>query len=130
MEIAIDGALRGTGTGVHRSWAKRTLKTLFPSIGDIRFEAEWYGLIGLTNDHLPRFHTLDRNVLSVSGYNGRGIAPGTVLGRSLAGYILEPVNERDFPLPVSSLTPPTFRVCREAIYEAGAQLVHLVDSRL
>jgi glycine/D-amino acid oxidase-like deaminating enzyme len=124
------GALRGTGTGVHRAWAKRNLKTLFPSIGDIRFEAGWYGLIGLTDDHLPRFHKLDRNVLSVSGYNGRGIAPGTVFGRSLAGYILEQFSERDFPLPVSLLTPPNFRACREAIYEAGAQFVHLLDSRL
>ena len=30
------GALRGTGTAIHRSWARRTLKTLFPNIGDIQ----------------------------------------------------------------------------------------------
>jgi glycine/D-amino acid oxidase-like deaminating enzyme len=123
------GALRGTGTAVHRAWAKRTLKTLFPDLGDIRFEAEWYGLIGMTENNLPRFHKLARNVLAVSGYNGRGIAPGTVFGRSLAACILGQTSEQDFPLPASPPTKPSFRAAREAFYEAGAQLVHLIESR-
>ena len=42
----------------------------------------------MTENNLPRFHKLGRNVLAVSGYNGRGIAPGTVFGRSLAACIL------------------------------------------
>ena len=123
------GALRGTGIAIHRSWARRTLKTLFPNIGDVRFESEWYGLIGMTENNLPRFHKLARNVLAVSGYNGRGIAPGTVFGRALAACILGQLDERDFPLPVSSPTPPSFRTAKEVFYEAGAQLVHLVESR-
>jgi L-pipecolate oxidase len=123
------GALRGTGTAIHRSWARRALQTLFPNIGDVRFESEWYGLIGMTENNLPRFHKLAPNVLAVSGYNGRGIAPGTVFGRALASCILGQLDERDFPLPVSSPTPPSFRTAKEAFYEAGAQLVHFVESR-
>ena len=123
------GALRGTGIAIHRSWARRTLKTLFPNIGDVRFESEWYGLIGMTENNLPRFHKLARNVLAVSGYNGRGIAPGTVFGQALAACILGQLDEQDFPLPVSAPTPPSFRTAKEAFYEAGAQLVHLVESR-
>ena len=123
------GALRGTGTAIHRAWARRTLKALFPNIGSVRFESEWYGLIGMTENNLPRFHRLDHNVIAVSGYNGRGIAPGTVFGRALADRILGRLDERDFPLPLSAPTPPRFRTAREAYYEAGAQLAHLVESR-
>jgi glycine/D-amino acid oxidase-like deaminating enzyme len=123
------GALRGTGTSIHRAWARRALNALFPNIGDARFESEWYGLIGMTENNLPRFHKLGHNVIAVSGYNGRGIAPGTVFGRALAARILGQLDERDFPLPLSLPTPPRFRNVREAYYEAGAQLVHLVESR-
>ncbi|ALG72944.1 FAD-dependent oxidoreductase [Azospirillum thiophilum] len=124
------GALKGAGAAVHRAWARRALKRLFPRIGDVRFEAEWYGLIGMTSDNLPRFHKLDRNVLSFCGYNGRGIAPGTVFGRALASHILGQVGEQDLPLPLSMPENPPFRAAKEAYYEVGAQLAHLAGARL
>jgi glycine/D-amino acid oxidase-like deaminating enzyme len=124
------GALRGSGAAVHRSWAKRALKKLFPQIGDVRFEAEWYGLIGMTDDHLPRFHKLAENVFGFSGYNGRGIAPGTTFGHLLALYALGQLEEKDLPLPSSSPIKPKFRSARTALYEVGAQLVHLIEARL
>jgi glycine/D-amino acid oxidase-like deaminating enzyme len=123
------GALKGTGTPVHRAWAKRTLKRLFPQIGDVPFETEWHGLIGMTNDNLPRFHKLGRNVVSFCGYNGRGIAPGTVFGRALASLILGKLAEQDLPLPVSEPTRPAFRTAKELYYEVGAQIVHLAEAR-
>ena len=124
------GALRGTGAAVHRSWARRALKKLFPQIGDVRFEAEWYGLIGMTDDHLPRFHKLAENVFGFSGYNGRGIAPGTTFGRLLALYALGQLDEKDLPLPASEPIKPNFRSARTALYEVGAQFVHLIEARL
>ena len=124
------GALRGSGVAVHRSWAKRALKKLFPQIGEVRFEAEWYGLIGMTDDHLPRFHKLAENVFGFSGYNGRGIAPGTTFGRLLALYALGQLEEKDLPLPASLPIKPNFRSARTALYEVGAQLVHLIEARL
>jgi len=123
------GALKGTGAPVHRAWAKRTLRRLFPQIGDVRFEAEWYGLIGMTEDNLPRFHKLGRNVLSFCGYNGRGIAPGTVFGRALSALILGKLSEQDLPLPVTVPAKPAFRTAKEIFYEVGAQIAHLTDAR-
>ena len=123
------GALRGTGAAVHRSWAKRALKKLFPQIGDVSFESEWYGLIGMTDDHLPRFHKLADNVIGFSGYNGRGIAPGTTFGRLLALHTLGQLDEKELPLPASSPTTPSFRSAKAAYYEVGAQLLHLVQAR-
>ena len=124
------GALRGMGHKIHKDWGQRALARLFPQLAGVTFEHEWYGSIGMTADALPRFHQLDRNVISFSGYNGRGIAPGTVLGRELAKLVLEQICPADLPLPVSSLKAARLRVVRECGYEAGAQLVHSVGARV
>lgn len=123
------GALRGTGAAVHRAWGLRALKKLFPQIGDVRFEAGWFGMIGMTQDNLPRFHRFADNVVGFSGYNGRGIAPGTVFGQALAGYVTATTAEADLPLPLTDPTRPRFRAAKEAGVEIGAQLAHVVDAR-
>jgi len=124
------GALRGAGAAVHSAWAKRSLRKLFPFLGEVSFESAWYGKIGMTADATPRFHRLDRNVIGFSGYNGRGIAPGTVFGRYLARLITGEIGEKDLPLPVTDPREQSFRPLREAYYEAGAQVAHFVGARL
>ena len=123
------GALRGTGVAVHGAWAKRSLRKLFPFLSEVAFESAWYGKIGMTADAMPRFHRLERNVIGFSGYNGRGIAPGTVFGRYLARLITGEIGEKDLPLPLTDPREQSFRPLREAYYEAGAQLAHLVGAR-
>ncbi len=120
------GALRGPGLAVHRAWAKRALKKIFPRVGEVRFEAQWYGMIGMTKDAVPRFHRLADNVVTFCGYNGRGIGPGTVFGRVLADHIGGRIAEKDLPLPVTAPDAPALSSLREAYYEAGAQFAHAV----
>jgi len=124
------GALRGMGRHIHHEWGRRALARLFPQLKNARFEHEWYGTIGMTNNALPRFHQLDRNVVSFSGFNGRGIAPGTVFGRELARLILGEIRLSDLPLPVTPVTSAPLRAVRELGYEAGAQVFHAVDARI
>jgi sarcosine oxidase len=123
------GALRGTGMAVHKAWAARSIRKLFPQIENVAFEAGWYGMIGMTSDSLPRFHTLAPNIISFSGYNGRGIAPGTVFGRLLAEHIVGKIAQADLPLPVTQPKEQGLRAIREGYYEVGAQLAHLVGNR-
>jgi glycine/D-amino acid oxidase-like deaminating enzyme len=124
------GALRGTGVAIHRDWARRAVRKLFPGIGEVAFEAEWYGMIGMTTNALPRFHRFGRNIVSFSGYNGRGIAPGTVFGRCLAEFALGALSEADLPLPVSEPAPAKLRAAFEAYYEVGAQIAHFAGARI
>jgi len=124
------GALRGTGLPIHRAWARRALAKLFPRLAGIAFDGEWYGMIGMTADHLPRFHRLARNIVSFSGYNGRGIAPGTVFGRCLADLALGTIGEADLPLPVTEPKTAPLRHAAEAFYEVGAQAAHFVGARV
>lgn len=88
------GALRGPGVPIHRDWGRRALAKLFPQLEGVTFQSAWYGKIGMTENSLPRFHRLGRNVVSFSGYNGRGIAPGTVFGQCLAQLLLGSIRDR------------------------------------
>ncbi|WP_349959164.1 FAD-binding oxidoreductase [Rhizobium sp. ZPR3] len=123
------GALRNTGTAVHVGWAKRALARLFPELGPVEFEYEWYGKIGMTDNALPRFHRFEQNIVGFSGYNGRGIAPGTVFGQILARHILGELQEVDLPLPITDAKEQPFRGFKESYYEVGAQLAHFSGER-
>lgn len=123
------GALRNTGTSIHRAWAIRSIKRIFPQIRDIEFEAEWYGQIGMTDNAVPRFHKFAENVVAFCGYNGRGIAPGSALGKCMAAHVAGEISEADLPLPLTEAKPQSFRSIKEAYYEAGAQIAHFAGER-
>ena len=123
------GALRGTGVAIHRGWGRRALRRLFPQLDGVAFEYEWHGKIGMTENSLPRFHRLARNVVAFSGYNGRGIAPGTVFGRYLADLALGRITEDDLPLPATEPVAARHRILKETYYEVGAQVAHAATAR-
>ncbi len=124
------GSLRGTGEAVHRAWARRAMRRIFPQLGDVEFETGWFGHIGMTADSTPRFHELAPKVIGFSGYNGRGIAPGTIFGRTLARRILGQSGAEEMPLPVTPPRAASFRAIKGAYYEFGAQAAHLAEGRL
>ncbi len=77
---------------------------MFPDLGPVPFEAAWHGRIAMTPDHLPRILRLAEGLYAPMGYNGRGIAPGTVFGRAMAQLLSGGV-EADLPLPVTAPAP-------------------------
>ena len=109
-------AIGGT-SGLSRRWAARTLRRLFPDLGDVRFERAWHGSIALTPDHLPRIFRLDEGLYTPMGYNGRGITPGTVFGKAMA-ELLAGGREADLPLPISAVKPARGRALMSRLYEA------------
>lgn len=118
------GALRNGADTVHRSFSKRVLGRMYPALGDIRLEHEWFGWIAMTEDNLPRYHELAPNVLNFHGYNGRGIGTGTMFGKVLANRILG--RDGDLPLPAVAEDRVAFRGIKAATYELGAVLAHAV----
>lgn len=123
------GALRGSGAHIHEAWAKRALRKTFPQLGDVTFEFGWFGHIGTTADSLPRFHVFAPNVIGFSGYNGRGIAPGTAFGRVLADFIGGKIGPSELPLPITGIVTPTLRSLKETGYSLGSQAVHFTGAR-
>lgn len=94
------GRVIGGRNGLSRRWAARSIRRLFPGLGAVEIETAWHGSIAMTPDHLPRIHRLADGLYTPIGYNGRGITPGTIFGKSMA-ELLSGGREDDLPLPVS-----------------------------
>jgi glycine/D-amino acid oxidase-like deaminating enzyme len=123
------GALGGWGERAHRAWAMRKVRALFPQLGDVAFEHAWFGRIAVTPDRIPRIQRLGPMGYSIFGYNGRGIAPGTLLGRAFA-EVAATGDERAFPLaPVDAVHASLASPVLELAYDAGAIAAHLIDAR-
>ena len=123
------GSLRGHGAPIHEQWAVRAVRKIFPQLCRPQFASGWFGYIGMTADHMPRFHRFAPRAIGLSGYNGRGIAPATTFGRNLAELVLGRIQEQDLPLPVSGLRGVSLRFLREVVYEYGAQVLHFAGAR-
>ncbi|MCC5989501.1 MAG: FAD-dependent oxidoreductase [Pararhodobacter sp.] len=78
------GWLGRADMALHRAWAARRMAHLYPALAGQPFRHAWFGRIGTTLDALPRLWQPGPGAFGLLGYNGRGIAPGTVLGRVLA----------------------------------------------
>ena len=101
------GKVVGGNDGLSRRWAARTLRRLYPKLGDVTFDSSWHGQIAMTPDHLPRIHRLAEGLYTPIGYNGRGITPGTMFGKAMA-ELLAGGAEEDLPLPITDpKTVPT-----------------------
>lgn len=112
-----------TGGSVHRDWARRGLRALFPNVPEGEWTHAWYGRIGMTRDHLPRLVAPAPGLLAIYGYNGRGIGPGTAFGRALARHLLSG-DPADLPFPLTPTPREPFRALRGLAIEAGARLYH------
>ncbi len=72
---------------------------IYPQLAPLPLEYCWGGLVAMTRDHLPHLHELAPGLLAGLGYNGRGIAMATMMGRLLAHRALgTPAQELGFPV--------------------------------
>lgn len=122
------GQVENWGYQVHKNWAERTIKRVFPQIGNIPLEHGWYGRIAMTPNHIPRFHILGPDFVSVTSYNGRGIGPGSLFGKLLAQYIKNS-SSVCIPLPLTEPEKVFMRDLHGLYYEAGARIYHMAQRR-
>ena len=95
---------RGT---LSRQDALRTVtKTLFPQLAGVDWQHSWGGFVAMTPDHYPHLHQLEPGVMAALGYNGRGVAMATAMGRVLADWAAgTPAEGLDFPVTVARPIP-------------------------
>ena len=123
------GNLDGMGGVIHSGWAARKLARLFPQLADQPFQHGWCGRIGMTSDHLPKVTEIGPRAISIYGYSGRGIGPGTTFGRAAAAWARGEGADA-FPLPITPQHLERFTILKTYYYEFGSSLTHLVGSRL
>jgi len=58
---------------------------LWPELRGVSWTHGWNGQLAVTPDHMPHLHAPAEGLLCCLGYNGRGVAMATALGRELAG---------------------------------------------
>ncbi|WP_428633654.1 NAD(P)/FAD-dependent oxidoreductase [Sedimenticola sp.] len=129
MIVGSVGCLDGAGYGTHKSWAYRKMLDVYPQLAGYAFTHEWYGRIGLTNNNIPRLAEPYPGWLTVWGYNGRGIAPGTVFGRALAESTLSG-DTSTLPLKLSPSEQENFIKTQSFFIELGAAARHFIEKRV
>ncbi|MFB3059482.1 MAG: FAD-dependent oxidoreductase, partial [Gammaproteobacteria bacterium] len=88
----------------------------------------WTGQVGMTSTKLLRIQCLASGVFAPAGYNGRGIGPGTVIGKHLA-QMLGNGNRDEFPFPIEDLHREAWRGPRSAYYKYGTLALQFIDRR-
>ena len=74
-------------------------RKLFPRLGTARWTHFWNGRVAITADRYPHIHEPAPGIHVGLGYNGRGIAMATAMGRLLAKRVLgAPAAEVDLPI--------------------------------
>ena len=120
------GRLRGLRRAIRENWMMRTRDRLFPQTRGIPWQYAWSGQIGVTSSKILRVQLLAPGIFAPAGYNGRGIGPGTVIGKHLAATIASG-NRDDFPFPIESLYREKLPSLRSAYYELGTLAYQFFD---
>ena len=107
------------------SHLERSLELLFPQLGPLRYEYRWAGRIAVTRDFMPHVHNPAPGVTIALGYNGRGIALATSMGKHLAARLVDA--GADFPYPVTPIRPIPLHGLQRFYVAGGVAWYSLLD---
>lgn len=103
------------------------VRELFPQLGDVEYAYHWAGRVAMTADHLPHLHELAPGVHAGLGFNGRGVAMGTMMGRLLAQRA-SGVAAEEIDFPVLPLKPIPFHGFNRLAVRLAIQYYRLRDA--
>lgn len=102
------------------------LRRYFPQAADSELTFHWSGKVAMTRDQLPQLAELAPGVTAALGYNGRGVAMATAMGRVLGERILgRPLDA--LPVPLRPLTRYPLHGLRGPVIPAVARWKRLQD---
>ncbi|MEX3527212.1 MAG: FAD-binding oxidoreductase [Burkholderia sp.] len=112
--------------GAAADWAhlERAATLMFRQLRGIGYDYRWAGRIAITRDFLPHLHRPAPGLTIALGYNGRGIALATTLGRHLADAIDGSAPE----LPPAPIRPIPLHALQRLYISAGVAWYALLDA--
>ncbi|MCP3687629.1 MAG: FAD-binding oxidoreductase, partial [Gammaproteobacteria bacterium] len=122
------GSLQIMRKSIRRNWMQRMRERLYPQTRKIPWAYHWTGQVGVTSNRILRIQLLAPGLFAPAGYNGRGIGPGTAIGKHLADTLISG-NRNEFPFPVQALYREKHRKLRSMFYEFGTCGLQLLDRR-
>ncbi len=111
----------------HVTHVERAMRRLFPQLGEPRREFVWAGHVAVTLDQLPHLHELAPGAVAALGYNGRGVAMATFLGKLAAERVLKGA-AADTPFPLTPMRPAPLHGGRLPLIAALLQYYRLRDT--
>ena len=120
------GPFRDPRTATDWAHLERAARLMYPQLEGIEYEYRWAGRIAITRDFLPHVHTPAEGLTIALGYNGRGIAMATTLGKHLAAYMSGAA--QGLPLPPTSIKPIPFHALQRVYISAGVAWYGLLDA--
>ncbi len=106
---------------------RQVSRKMFPQLGNVPFEYAWGGYVAMTASHLPHLSRLGEGVMSATGFNGRGLALGTAMGKVLADWAAG-VPEAALDFPVTPARPLPFHFLRKPAVRSAVVLFRLRDT--
>lgn len=80
------GRFSDSGARADLETLRRAAARLRPELADVRWDCAWGGTVAVTAHHYPCLHETSPRILAAMGYNGRGVALATSMGRVLADW--------------------------------------------
>ena len=109
------------------SHLERSVQLLFPQLKGIEYEYRWAGRIAITADFLPHVHEPAPGLTIALGYNGRGIAMATTLGKHLAARLCGDTSAA-FPFPATPIRPIPLHGLQRFYIAAGVTWYRMLDA--
>lgn len=120
------GAYGERGVAGQQERLRTAALALFPQLGPVEWAHHWGGFVAMTADHLPHLHQVAPGITAALGYNGRGVAMATALGR-LSAERLAGAPDRDLDWPVTGVKPIPLHVLRRPAVSLLARWYQLRD---
>lgn len=105
---------------------ERSLALMFPQLGKLEYEYRWAGRIAITRDFMPHVHQPAPGITMALGYNGRGIAMATGLGKHVAALVAGK-GAQSCPFPITPVQPIPMHGMQRLYIAAGVAWYSLLD---
>ena len=102
------------------------IRRLYPQIGTVKWQQGWSGWVAMTPDHFPLLHELAPGLFAGLGYNGRGIAAATMMGRDLA-TLVRGARDDTTVFPVQPLRPLAWHRIAPTFIRGLVQVYRVTD---
>lgn len=104
------------------------IRDIYPELATVPLEHRWTGYVAMTADHVPHLNDVAPGLQAAVGYNGRGVAMATMLGRLAARRAIG-AHDPEYLYPTTPLQPmPLHRFSRIGVRATIAYL-RLQDQR-
>lgn len=120
------GPFREPGAASDWDHLEKAMVLMFPQLKGVAIQHRWAGRIGITQDFLPHVHEPAPGLTIALGYNGRGIAMATTMGKHLAARLTNA--SHDFPFSITPMRPIPLHGLQRFYITAGVTWYRLLDA--